>query len=165
MENNKSEDKPRGAVVTNGHDCAGIGASILDKGGSAVDAAIAALFCEGVSMPQSMGLGGGFLMTIYSKENDTAYSLNAREVAPSGASQDMFNGNSELATKGGLAVAVPGELKGYWEAYKKFGGKVPWRDLVQPTIDLCKNGILVTKYLERLFASQLENLKKDKLLA
>ncbi|XP_044272828.1 glutathione hydrolase 1 proenzyme-like isoform X2 [Tribolium madens] len=153
----------KGAVVTNGHACAHIGASILTKGGTAVEAAIAALFCEGVSMPQSMGLGGGFLMTIYA--SGTAYSLNARETAPSAATKDMFNGSSALSTKGGLAVAVPGELKGYWEAYQKFGGKVKWGDLVQPTIDLCENGILVTEYLEKLYATQLEKFKLDPLMA
>ncbi|EFA08621.1 glutathione hydrolase 1 proenzyme isoform X2 [Tribolium castaneum] len=161
----KGESSGKGAVVTNGHTCAHIGAAILAKGGSAVDAAIAALFCEGVSMPQSMGLGGGFLMTVYFAENRTAYSLNAREVAPLAASKDMFDGNSSLSTKGGLAVAVPGELRGYWEAYHRYGGKVAWADLVQPTIDLCESGVLVTEYLEKLYASQLESFKKDPVMA
>lgn len=145
--------------MTNGYGCASIGASILNKGGSAVDAAIAALFCEGVSMPQSMGLGGGFLMTIYVKETGEVKSLNARETAPLGATQDMFrNRSSEV---GGLAVAVPGELKGYWMAYNKYGGKVAWKELVQPTIDLCRNGILVTEYLAKVYSDTFETLYKD----
>lgn len=50
------------------------------KGGSAVDVAIATLFCEGVAMPQSMGLGGGFLMTVYTKSTGKVETLDAREV-------------------------------------------------------------------------------------
>ncbi|RZB39538.1 G glu transpept domain containing protein, partial [Asbolus verrucosus] len=144
--------------------CALVGSSILKKGGSAVDAAIASLFCEGVSLPHCAGLGGGFLMTIYIKESGTVETLNARETAPGLATEDMFDGDESLSTKGGLAVAIPGELRGYWEAYKKYGGKVPWRDLVQPTIDLCKNGILVTEFLASVYSSQQNQLYKDPIL-
>jgi gamma-glutamyltranspeptidase/glutathione hydrolase/leukotriene-C4 hydrolase len=159
-----SAQLPTGAVVTNGHNCGKIGAAILDLGGSAVDAAIASLFCEGVSVPQALGLGGGFIMTIYMKETGTAVTLNSREVAPAAASQDMFHGDETLAVSGGLAVAVPAELKGYWEAYNKYGGKVPWKDLVQPTIDLCNNGILVTENMEKVLASVIDTVMNDDLL-
>lgn len=74
--------------------------SILLKGGSAVDAAVAALFCEGVAMPQSTGLGGGFFMTIYKKSTNIIRTLNAREVAPLAATEDMYGGNASLAAKG-----------------------------------------------------------------
>lgn len=62
----------------------------MEKGGNAVDAAIAALFCDGVSMPQSMGLGGGFLLTIYNRTTGEVSSLNSREIAPGAATVDMF---------------------------------------------------------------------------
>lgn len=65
-----------------------------------MDSAIAALFCEGVAMPESMGLGGGFFMTIYTRSTGVVETLNAREVAPENAYQDMFGGNSTLSTKG-----------------------------------------------------------------
>jgi gamma-glutamyltranspeptidase/glutathione hydrolase/leukotriene-C4 hydrolase len=78
--------------------------------------------------------------------------------------KNMFCGDSSLSTKGGLAVAVPGELKGYWEVYKKYGGKVPWRDVVQPTIDLCNDGILVTEFVERVSLADTELLKNDECL-
>lgn len=148
----------KGAVVTNGKTCAKIGSSILEKGGHAVEAAIAALFCEGVSMPQSAGLGGGFLMTIYDKKSQKVHVLNSRETAPYNSSRNMYRGNPELSSRGILSVAVPGELRGYWVAYKKFGGKIPWKDLVQPTIDLCENGIPVTPYLAKLFAKETNRL-------
>jgi gamma-glutamyltranspeptidase/glutathione hydrolase/leukotriene-C4 hydrolase len=70
------------------------------KNGSAVEAAIAALFCEGVVCLQSMGLGGGFLMTIYKRDTGEVRTLNAREVAPKSANETMFNGNSTLSTVG-----------------------------------------------------------------
>lgn len=70
------------------------------KNGSAVEAAIAALFCEGVVCPQSMGLGGGFLMTIYKRDTREVTTLNAREVAPKAANKTMFNGDPTLSTIG-----------------------------------------------------------------
>lgn len=81
--------------------------SIFEKGGSVADAAIAALFCEGVSLPQSMGLGGGFLLTIYDKKTGTVRSLNAREVAPLAANETMFNGDSSLSQKGAPSISLP----------------------------------------------------------
>lgn len=131
--------------------------AILKKGGSAADSAIATLFCEGVTCPQSMGLGGGFLMVIYNREKRTAEFLNARETAPSGATKEMFVNNSAASQTGGLSVAVPGELKGYWELHKKYG-KLPWATLVEPTIKLCKEGHIVTPYLARIF-----NLSSNKI--
>lgn len=44
---------------------------------------------------------------------------------------------------GGLATGVPGELRGYWEAHKRFG-KLPWRDIVQPSVELCEKGYNIT---------------------
>lgn len=104
-------------------------------------------------MPQSMGLGGGFLMTIYTKENGKVEALNAREVAPQAAHADMFEGNASLALKGGLSIAVPGELKGYWEAHQKYG-KLKWEELVRPSVDLCRKGHVVTAFLSKFFDSR-----------
>jgi len=57
----------------------------------------------------------------------------------------MFIGREEMSTIGGLAIAVPGELRAYERAYLDFGGGVPWRDLFQPTINLSRNGFVVSK--------------------
>lgn len=70
------------------------------EGGNAVDAAIATLFCDGVACLQSMGLGGGFVMTIYNKTTGEAFAINAREHAPAAAFEDMFQGNSTMSQKG-----------------------------------------------------------------
>nr|CAH7726908.1 unnamed protein product [Callosobruchus chinensis] len=106
-----------------------------------------------------MGLGGGFLLTYYQKSTNEVISLNARETAPEKAHKDMYNGNRFASQLGGLAVAVPGELIGYWTLYNRFGKGLPWADLVQPSIDLCEKGFPVGKFLADSF---LEN--PDKLL-
>lgn len=63
---------------------------------------------------------------------------------------------------GGLSVAVPGELMGYWEAYKKYkSGNVEWGELVQPTIDLCREGIIVTQYLANILKQKEEDIKRS----
>uniref|UniRef100_A0AAG5DIH7 Gamma-glutamyltransferase n=2 Tax=Anopheles atroparvus TaxID=41427 RepID=A0AAG5DIH7_ANOAO len=139
-----------GAVVANGAECAEIGARILRLNGSAADAAIATLFCEGVTCPQSMGLGGGFLLTIYDHQNQTMETLNARETAPAASGRDMLSAAKERGDDTrGLTVAVPGELKGYWELHQRYG-KLEWAMLVQPTVELCERGHLVTPYLSRI---------------
>ncbi|KAF5277175.1 hypothetical protein FQR65_LT03881 [Abscondita terminalis] len=153
-------NRRQAGIVSNGVECADIGGSILKKGGTAVDAAIATLFCEGVAMPQSTGLGGGFLMVIYSKENRTAITLDARETAPLHATEDMYGGNASLSSKGGLSIAVPGELRGYWFAHQRFG-RLPWADLVQPSIDLCKKGHYVTAYIANVFVKHEAQIRKD----
>lgn len=133
---------------------------ILRKGGSAADAAIAALFCDGVTVPHGCGLGGGSLFTIYTRSTGKVETLNSRESAPMSASKNMYNKNSTLARKGGLAVAVPGELIGYWELHQKYG-KLPWDQLVQPTIDLCRKGHLVTKYLADVWKYKERDIFED----
>lgn len=135
------------AVVADAEPCADIGRNILGKGGSAVDAAVALLFCDGAVNPQSMGLGGGIFITVYTNATGVAEVFDGRESAPGAATPEMFVGNSTLLQSGPLSVAIPGELKAYWAVHQKHG-KLPWSELVQPTIDLCKNGFPVGKHLE-----------------
>ncbi|XP_012280874.1 glutathione hydrolase 1 proenzyme-like [Orussus abietinus] len=149
----------KAAVSTNGQECAQIGVSMLEKNGSAVDAAIAALLCEGVASLHSMGLGGGFLMTIWDGKNKVADYLDARETAPLGSRENMFEKNNVSSLTGGLAVAVPGELLGYWEAHQKYG-KLPWKELFTPVIKLCATGSKVTKYLMN-YLKENEKVIKD----
>lgn len=94
-----------------------------------------------------MGLGGGFLATIYTKETGQIDTVAARERAPLASTRDMFV-NIPIVT-GILSVAVPGELKGYAEMHQKYG-RVAWETLIQPTIELCRKGHVVTEYLERV---------------
>lgn len=157
---NSKTQKGKSAVVANGIECSKIGADILNRNGSAVDAAIATLFCDGVTCPQSTGLGGGFFMTIYTKETGIVETLDAREVAPLASTEDMFIGKPEASKIGGLAVAVPGELKGYYEAHKKYG-KLPWKEIVDPIVKLCREGHIVSRYLEKVLKVREEQILKE----
>lgn len=71
-----------------------------------MDATIATLFCNGMVTMQSMGLGGGFLMTIYTREDKKAYSLNAREKAPMFAKNEDYNDDPKKSQTG-LSVIFP----------------------------------------------------------
>lgn len=74
----------------------------MKRNGTAVDAAIATLFCNGVYTSQSMGIGGGFVMTIYIKDTGEVETLNARETAPGAATQNMYHGNEKASEAGKL---------------------------------------------------------------
>lgn len=146
------------AVVTNGLECSKIGMDILARDGSAADAAIAVMMCEGVTCPQSTGLGGGFVMTIYTKKSGVVESLIARERAPAAANQTMFTGLSEEASQvGGLSIAVPGELSGLWALHQKYG-VLKWADLVEPSIKLCEEGHVMSNYLHSIISSRTERI-------
>ncbi|CAH0715631.1 unnamed protein product, partial [Brenthis ino] len=148
----------RAAVAANGYECASIGREILERNGSAVDAAIATLFCEGIGCAQCMGLGGGFLATIYDASTGRVRVLNARERAPAATHEDMFANAS--STIGGLAMAVPGELRGYGALYREFG-RLPWAELVRPTADLCRRGHRVSEYMGRVLKTYSSNIQAE----
>ncbi|XP_070499721.1 glutathione hydrolase 1 proenzyme-like [Chironomus tepperi] len=140
----------KSAIVTNGLECAAIGRKIFELGGNVADVAVSVVLCEGITCPQSSGIGGGFFLTFYSKANGTVKTLNARERAPAAATEDMFIENSLESQSGGKSVAVPGEIKGLWELHQNYGS-LKWKDLLQPVIELCREGHEVSKYLENIF--------------
>lgn len=85
-------------------------------------------------------------MAIYIKEKNQVETLIARDVAPLAATENMFV-NSTVT--GGKAIAVPGELKGYWELHQKYG-KLKWPELFDPVIELCRKGHIVSPYLANI---------------
>uniref|UniRef100_A0A7E4VBZ7 Gamma-glutamyltranspeptidase 1 n=1 Tax=Panagrellus redivivus TaxID=6233 RepID=A0A7E4VBZ7_PANRE len=141
--------KFRKAAITCDHGlCSEIGRDIMIKGGNAIDASIASLFCLGVTNPQSSGIGGGFIMTMYNRTTASCLVIDARETAPNAATRDMFHNDSAASKYGWRAIATPGEIAGYWLAFNNHGsGNVTWKDLVTPSVELARNGVPVSEYL------------------
>ncbi|XP_060080228.1 glutathione hydrolase 1 proenzyme-like [Ylistrum balloti] len=129
-----------GSVAADAGQCSTIGTDIMARGGTAVDTAIAAMLCACVHNLHNCGIGGGHFMTVYDRSERKSYAIMAREMAPGAANSSMFVGIS--SQEGGLSVAIPGEIKGYWEAWN-LAGYLPWAELFQPTIDLCRNGFVI----------------------
>ncbi|MBM5783089.1 MAG: gamma-glutamyltransferase [Pelagibacterales bacterium] len=139
------------------------GAEILEKGGNAIDAAIATSLVLNVVEPHSSGIGGGGFLLYFDKKSGKSIYFNGRETAPSKAKSDMFlnkDGKAKEfseAVKGGLSVGAPGLLKNMYEAHKKYG-KLPWKDLFQPAIKIAQNGFIVSERFHNL-SVQISYLK------
>ena len=134
---------------------------MLKDGGSAIDAAIASLLCEGVILPHSLGIGGGFVATIYTKETGKIESLIARETAPAAAHRDMF---IDKEITGAISAAIPSEVFGFWQLHTKYG-KLQWKQLFKPAIDLCIKGHKVSKYLANVLVLNSERIRKEPSMA
>ncbi|KAL3829922.1 hypothetical protein ACJIZ3_018724 [Penstemon smallii] len=134
-----------GVVATDHRQCSTIGRDILQKGGHAVDAAVAAALCLGVVSPASSGIGGGAFMLVRSADGKTE-AFDMRETAPKLASKNMYAGNATLKASGARSVAVPGELAGLVDAWKKYG-KIPWANLVTPAAQIAQNGFKISPFL------------------
>ena len=138
-------------VVSARKDASDIGLEIMKKGGNAFDAMIAVQLALSVSHPTAGNIAGGGFM-VYKLEDGTNGTLDFRETAPSGSSENMYqdkDGNviPGLSSVGGLAVGVPGTISAIFEIHEKFG-TLSIEELFMPSIKLAENGYLVTKYLE-----------------
>ncbi|KAJ1394133.1 Nucleophile aminohydrolase, N-terminal [Sesbania bispinosa] len=152
---NEVIDAYHGAVATDDRRCSRIGMNALHDGGHAVDAAVAAALCLGVVSPASSGLGGGAFMLLRLADG-VAKAFDMRETAPILASKNMYGGNTTLKAKGGLSVAVPGELAGLHKVWKQHG-KLPWQRLVKPAEILASRGFKISPYLRM----QMERTESD----
>ncbi|NWV00410.1 GGT5 hydrolase, partial [Upupa epops] len=137
-----------GAVAADTETCSVIGRDILKNGGTAVDAAIAGLICTSVMNPQSSGLGGGVVFTIYNSSTGTVEVINARETAPRVFAHNLLSDCS--VPIGPRWIAVPGELRGYEEAHKRYG-RLPWKALFEPTIKLLSKPLVISPVMDKLF--------------
>ena len=145
------------AVTANPHASAAA-EQMLAKGGSAVDAAIAAQLVLGLVEPQSSGIGGGAFMLSYRADEKKLYSYDGRETAPMAVDEDYFMDGDKPqgfleAVIGGHSVGVPGVMRMLALAHKR-DGKLPWQDLFQPAIQLAQNGFAISPRLYQL-ADQL----------
>ncbi|MDG1481456.1 MAG: gamma-glutamyltransferase [Myxococcota bacterium] len=128
----------RGMVAADHRLASEAGALILEAGGNAADAAIAAALASGVVQPAGSGLGGGGFAVLVTPDGEQAV-LDFREVAPAAATQSMFvDATAEDASRiGGLAVGVPGEPSGLVALHERWGS-LPLRTIVRPAIQLAQ---------------------------
>lgn len=139
-----------GMVVCAYPDASKVGLDILQKGGNAIDAAIAVQFALAVTLPQAGNIGGGGFM-VYRAADGQSNTLDFREKAPAAATTNMYldsagNPIPDMSLYTHKASGVPGSVDGMIEAHKKYG-KLKWADLVQPAVDLAANGFKVTAKL------------------
>ena len=162
-----------GMVVSQNNLSSDIGIEILNKGGNAVDAAVAVGFSLAVTLPRAGNLGGGGFMLVYLKEKDEIFYIDYRSKSPLNASIDnIFNLNGKNISPidfsddmydktryGYKAPAIPGTVAGLLEAHEKFGS-LPLETVLAPAIRQANEGILVSYDLEKAI-DDTHQLKKD----
>ena len=151
--NQKSISAPHGGVASADSLASEIGVAVLQKGGNAADAATAVAMALAVVYPQAGNLGGGGFL-IHRSAKGEIYVLDFRETAPAAISPESYldeNGEviPELSQVGGLAVGVPGTVRGFYQFHQKFG-KIPWYEVLEPSIELAENGFSVGSQLATL---------------
>jgi gamma-glutamyltranspeptidase/glutathione hydrolase len=159
MDSNKAVEKRFGkynglmadsAMVVSAHPLASdVGVAILRKGGNAADAAVAVQFALAVTFPYAGNLGGGGLLVLRQADG-SVNALDFREKAPMAAHRDMFLDRQgevipKFSEKGRLSAGVPGSVAGMVALHARYG-RLPWAELVQPSIDLARKGFAATAH-------------------
>ncbi|XSG83347.1 MAG: gamma-glutamyltransferase [Methyloligella sp. ZOD6] len=136
------------------------GMEMLEKGGSAIDAGIAVQLVLNLVEPQSSGIGGGAFALYWEKEAKTLAGFDGRETAPANVTEALFldeNGKPlkfKEAVASGKSIGTPGVLAMMWKMHQRYG-KLPWKELFHPAIEIAHRGFPVS---ERL-ATLLDNMK------
>ncbi len=148
-------------VVTRETHATDAGEAVLKSGGNAIDAAVAVGLALAVTHPSAGNLGGGGFMLIRFADGRTTF-LDFRERAPASSSRDMYLDAEGKATRDSLvgyrASGVPGTVKGLEFAHQKYGRK-PWKDLVNPAVELAAKGFPVSYGLSESLHSESTNEK------
>ncbi len=139
-----------GIVVSQNYLSSDIGKEILDKGGNAVDAAIAVGFSLTATLPRAGNIGGGGFMQVFIEKDKTVLTIDFRSMAPKLATREFYqeakDKDDDVTRKGYKAIAIPGTVAGLFKAHELYG-TIPMSDLIQPTIDLLEEGVPITQDL------------------
>lgn len=139
------------------------GNAMLEAGGSAVDAMVAVQLVLGLVEPQSSGLGGGAFLVYWDATGKKLTTFDGRETAPMAANSELFLDAEGKPLKfydavvGGRSVGTPGTMRLLHEVHKAHG-KLPWKKVFAPAIDLAKNGFRVSERLNTLITRSAETL-------
>lgn len=147
-------------MATSESDATAVGLAILDAGGNAVDAAVAAALALAVVHPEAGNLGGGGFAVV--RIGGELAALDFRETAPADGAADMFLDAAgepvpDASRIGGLAAGVPGSPAGYHELHRRFG-RLPWRGVVEPAIRLARDGFTVSARTADSLAEERDRL-------
>lgn len=154
----------RGMVVANHPAASAAGALMLAEGGTATDAAVAALLALSVCEPMMVGLFGGGTMHLASPDG-THRVLDGMASAPFGARPEMYEDHPpQRQSVGALSVAVPRNLRA-WEAALASHGRFSLADCCEPAIRLATRGFAVSRYLSECIAETAADLAKDRAIA
>lgn len=137
---------PAAGVVSSAHPLASqTGLDVLQRGGTAADAAVATAAALNVLDPSNTGIGGDVFALVYWAEDGSVRALNASGRAPAAATIDTYRdeGFDRVPEDGPLSVTVPGAVAG-WRALHETYGTQPWRDLLQPAVGFAREGFEVT---------------------
>ncbi len=153
-----------GMVVTEEALATRIGVDVLNKGGNALDAAVAVGFALAVTLPQAGNLGGGGFMLIHHGHTNQTVVIDYRETAPSGASRDMFlDEQGEVDLKrvrfSHLAAGVPGTVAGLAMAQARYG-TLSLEQVLAPAIDLARSGFVVSAELAASLSAASSYLRR-----
>jgi gamma-glutamyltranspeptidase/glutathione hydrolase len=153
----------RGMVATDEELASRAGAEILQKGGNAVDAAVATAFTLAVVEPAAGNIGGGGFMLVRLNDGRTAF-FDYREVAPASANRDMYIGpdgklDPEASTLGYRSVAVPGTVAGLELALKTYG-TMKLADVLAPAIRFAEDGFVISAKLAQEFVQERKDLQR-----
>src|SRR4051794_5922550 len=156
-------ERARNGMIASVHELASqAGLEILEKGGNAVDAAVAVGFAMAVVHPEAGNLGGGGFMVIRLADG-TVQALDYRETAPGRATRDMYLDSlgepTDRSLTGHLAAGGPGAGGGAGEAQHRFG-PLPFATVIAPAIALARDGFLVDEYRSRSIAGDSARLAR-----
>lgn len=134
---------------------------VLKKGGSAIDAAIAANACLGLMEPTGSGIGGDLFAIVWSAKDQKLFGLNASGRSPYSLTLDYFKKNNikHVPPLGPLPVSVPGAVDGWFELHKKFG-KLTMTEILAPAIKYAREGFPVSELISYYWQRNAQSLKR-----